>query len=32
MGYASPSSFIAMFRKAFGETPGRYVRAAGQDA
>jgi len=32
LGYASPSSFIAMFRKAFGETPGRYVRAAGQDA
>jgi len=32
LGYASPRSFIAMFRKAFGETPGIYVRAAGQDA
>lgn len=31
LGYASPSNFIAMFRIAFGVTPGRYVRAGGQD-
>jgi AraC-like DNA-binding protein len=24
LGYASPSNFIAMFRKAFGESPARY--------
>ncbi|WP_165668397.1 AraC family transcriptional regulator [Metapseudomonas otitidis] len=24
LGYASPSNFIAMFRKAFGQTPARY--------
>lgn len=24
LGYASPSNFIAMFRRAFGETPARY--------
>ncbi|MEE8274655.1 MAG: helix-turn-helix domain-containing protein, partial [Alphaproteobacteria bacterium] len=24
LGYDSPSAFIAMFRKALGETPGRY--------
>ncbi|MFT4064732.1 AraC family transcriptional regulator [Paraburkholderia sp.] len=24
LGYATPSNFIAMFRKAFGESPGRY--------
>ena len=29
LGYASPSSFIAMFRIAFGVTPGKYVRAGG---
>jgi AraC-like DNA-binding protein len=35
LGYATPSNFIFMFRKAFGESPGRYfsserdVRAAG---
>jgi len=29
LGYASPSNFIAMFRIAFGVTPGRYVRADG---
>ncbi|WP_322102955.1 helix-turn-helix transcriptional regulator [Paraburkholderia sp. J41] len=32
LGYASPSNFIAMFRTAFGVTPGRYVRTSGQDA
>ncbi len=25
VGYESPSAFIAMFRRALGETPGRYV-------
>ncbi len=24
LGYATPSNFIAMFRRAFGESPGRY--------
>lgn len=24
LGYASPSNFIAMFRRSFGESPGRY--------
>ena len=24
LGYASPSGFIAMFRRAFGASPGRY--------
>jgi AraC-like DNA-binding protein len=24
LGYASPSNFIAMFRKAFGDSPARY--------
>ncbi|MBW9102690.1 AraC family transcriptional regulator [Paraburkholderia phenoliruptrix] len=32
LGYASPSSFIAMFRIAFGVTPGKYVKADGHDA
>ena len=32
LGYASPSNFIAMFRIAFGVTPGRYVKTGGQDA
>lgn len=27
LGYASPSAFIAMFRRAFGTTPSRYYRA-----
>jgi len=26
-GYASVSAFIAVFRKTFGTTPGRYVTA-----
>ncbi|HEY4091496.1 MAG TPA: helix-turn-helix transcriptional regulator [Luteibacter sp.] len=25
LGYATPSAFVAMFRKAFGDTPGRYL-------
>lgn len=32
MGYATPSNFIAMFRRSFGESPARYVaqrRASG---
>ncbi|TCV92799.1 AraC family transcriptional regulator [Luteibacter rhizovicinus] len=31
LGYATPSAFVAMFRKAFGESPGRYLarQAAG---
>lgn len=32
LGYASPSNFIAMFRTAFGVTPGRYVGTAKPDA
>ncbi len=28
LGYGSPSAFIAMFKRAFGQTPGRYVRPA----
>ncbi|MBM3359184.1 MAG: helix-turn-helix transcriptional regulator [Betaproteobacteria bacterium] len=28
LGYASPSAFISMFRRAFGNTPGRYFGAA----
>jgi AraC-like DNA-binding protein len=31
LGYASPSNFIAMFRVAFGVTPGRYVRTDDPD-
>jgi AraC-like DNA-binding protein len=27
LGYAGPSAFIAMFRRALGATPGRYFRA-----
>ena len=27
LGYASPSAFIAMFRRAFGTTPSRYYRS-----
>jgi AraC-like DNA-binding protein len=27
LGYATPSNFIAMFRRAFGESPGRYFGA-----
>lgn len=30
LGYAAPSNFIAMFRRAFGETPARYF-ARGKD-
>ncbi len=31
LGYATPSAFIAMFRRAFGETPARYAaRHAGR--
>lgn len=32
LGYASPSNFIAMFRRSFGESPARYfaARAAGR--
>ncbi|WP_412674518.1 helix-turn-helix transcriptional regulator [Aneurinibacillus aneurinilyticus] len=25
LGYSSPSSFIAMFRRAFRDSPGRYL-------
>ena len=25
LGYATPSSFIEMFRRAFGESPARYI-------
>lgn len=27
LGYATPSNFIAMFRRSFGESPGRYFSA-----
>lgn len=30
LGYASPSGFIAMFRRAFGESPGRYFARRGE--
>jgi AraC-like DNA-binding protein/mannose-6-phosphate isomerase-like protein (cupin superfamily) len=30
LGYDSPSAFIAMFKRNLGETPGRYLAAAGQ--
>ena len=26
LGYATPGNFIAMFKRAFGMTPGRYLR------
>ena len=26
LGYESPSAFIAMFRRAVGSTPGRYLK------
>ncbi|MBB3226696.1 AraC-like DNA-binding protein [Luteibacter sp. Sphag1AF] len=29
LGYATPSAFVAMFRKAFGESPGRYLKTVG---
>ncbi|MFM0299099.1 helix-turn-helix transcriptional regulator [Paraburkholderia sediminicola] len=29
LGYATPSNFISMFRKAFGESPGRYFSKRG---
>ncbi|WP_239510213.1 helix-turn-helix domain-containing protein [Serratia marcescens] len=28
LGYASPSNFISMFRKAFGDPPARYFSAS----
>ena len=28
-GYATPSAYVAAFRAAFGETPGRYLAADG---
>lgn len=31
LGYASPSNFIAMFRRAFGDSPARYFRARESD-
>lgn len=31
LGYATPGNFIAMFRRAFGLTPGRYLRAPQDD-
>ena len=30
-GYSTPSAFIAMFRKVFGTTPGRYFEKPGKD-
>lgn len=30
LGYATPSNFIAMFRKVFGESPARYFRSGNQ--
>ena len=30
LGYQSPSAFIAMFRRSLGETPGRYLKQAGE--
>jgi AraC-like DNA-binding protein len=30
-GYSSPSAFIAVFRRAFGTTPGRYFKRTGAD-
>lgn len=32
LGYATPSNFIAMFRRAFGEPPARYFRTNGRVA
>ena len=32
LGYASPSNFIAMFRRCFGESPARYFAARVSDA
>ncbi|EON15020.1 MULTISPECIES: helix-turn-helix domain-containing protein [Pandoraea] len=29
LGYSTPSNFIAMFRRAFGKSPGRYFRQVG---
>ena len=29
LGYSTPSNFIAMYRRAFGESPGRYFRQVG---
>ncbi|WP_299617853.1 helix-turn-helix domain-containing protein, partial [Pelagibius sp.] len=30
LGYQSPSAFIAMFRRRLGDTPGRYLKQAGE--
>lgn len=32
LGYATPSNFIAMFRRTFGESPGRYFARRGREA
>lgn len=32
LGYATPSNFIAMFRRAFGESPARYFARRGEAA
>lgn len=29
LGYATPSNFIAMFRRSFGDTPSRYFARQG---
>jgi AraC-like DNA-binding protein len=30
LGYQSPSAFIAMFKRTLGDTPGRYLKKAGE--
>lgn len=30
LGYSSPSNFIAMFRRAFGDSPARYFSSRNQ--
>lgn len=32
LGYATPSNFIAMFRRAFGDSPTRYFASRGVNA
>jgi AraC-like DNA-binding protein len=32
LGYATPSAFVAMFRRAFGDSPGRYLARQAADA
>lgn len=32
LGYATPSNFIAMFRRTFGQSPGRYFARRGPPA